>query len=557
MIVLTGDVMFHSHECSTPNGISFLAILLLCAVLNGPACAAPETANVAAAVQDDSPASDGDQQFPSHTDRRENNSLFLWRSADNRDPDHVALLRPQASSKPKETLKPNLSWESGEGKSYVIPALEVPGFIVLLNAFDRLAFDHKVQDGKKVYHTTPTTIWKHFSRQNWHFDKDSFDVNQFGHPYEGATMYGLARSSGLNFWESFAYSHVGSFLWEMAGETTRPSFNDLITTGNAGSLLGEALFRMAGLVLEDGRGNPGRWHELAAAVISPTTGFNRFVFGERFDAVFPSHKPAAFWRLLAGAGAQTHATNLDPTDSSHDANLTADLAMAYGLPGKPGYTYRRPLDYFDLHLSTRTRIGSIIEAVMLRGLLVGTDYEIGSDYRGFWGMYGSYDYIAPRLYRVSSTAISLGTTGQRWVAPGVALQGSILGGLGFGATGTDTEAIDGRGYHYGATPQGLLALSMLFGDRTMLEFTGRGYYISSRSPDNTPGSEFVWRAQAGVSVRVMGNHAVGAHYVESIRDTNYNNHPNMHHSEGIVTLAYTFLSDTHFGAVEWRDRAGL
>ena len=65
-------------------------------------------------------------------------------------------------------------------------------------------------------------------------------------------MYGLARSSGLGFWESLAYSNVGSFLWKMAGETDPPSINDQITTGNAGSLLGEALFRMAGLVLEEG-----------------------------------------------------------------------------------------------------------------------------------------------------------------------------------------------------------------------------------------------------------------------------------------------------------------
>jgi hypothetical protein len=34
----------------------------------------------------------------------------------------------------------------------------------------------------------------------------------------------------------------------MAGETDPPSINDMITTGQAGSLLGEALYRMADLV---------------------------------------------------------------------------------------------------------------------------------------------------------------------------------------------------------------------------------------------------------------------------------------------------------------------
>ena len=47
-------------------------------------------------------------------------------------------------------------------------------------------------------------------------------------------------------------------------------------------------------------GKPGFWRELAAAVISPPTGFNRLAFGNRFDAVYPSHNPATFMRLQAG-----------------------------------------------------------------------------------------------------------------------------------------------------------------------------------------------------------------------------------------------------------------
>jgi hypothetical protein len=47
---------------------------------------------------------------------------------------------------------------------------------------------------------------------------------------------------------------------------------------------------------------------------------------------------------------------------------------------------------------------------MTRGLLIGKNYEAGPDYRGVWGLYGSFDYIAPQAYRVSSTALSLGTT---------------------------------------------------------------------------------------------------------------------------------------------------
>jgi hypothetical protein len=459
-----------------------------------------------------------------------------------------------------DVQQPEPSWETGAGKSYVIPALEIPGFIVLLNAFDRLAFPHKIKEGRRAYNTTPSTIWEHVHRQNWTFDKDSFDVNQFGHPYEGATMYGLARSSGLNFWYSLLYSNVGSFLWEMAGETTRPSINDQITTGNAGSLLGEALFRMAGLALEDGGARPVVWHELAAAVASPPTAFNRHAFGDRFKNVFPSHRPAILWRVSLGGSLDTHSSNLTPVASRHDANAVAAFNMEYGLPGKPGYRYSRPLDYFDFQLATRLKAGNPLETLTVRGLLLGTDYHFGNDYRGIWGLYGSYDYISPPLFRVSSTALSLGTTGQFWVGPGVALQGSVLGGLGFGAAGTETdvtaaELSDGPGHHYGATPQGLVSLKLLFGDRTMFDATARSYYVTELGPQHSPGPQLVLRGSAGVTVRVSGRHAVGIQYAESRRDTYYRNMSDKHFSEGTASVVYTYLSDNRFGAVEWREAA--
>lgn len=448
-----------------------------------------------------------------------------------------------AAAKTPPGEKKVLSWETGAGKSYLIPALEVPGFLVLLNSYDRLVYGNDTEDGKKVYSSTFSSTWDHLTEQNWVFDKDPFNINQFAHPYQGATMYGLARSCGLNFWESLAYANVGSFLWEMAGETTPPSINDQIATGNAGSLLGEALFRMSELVLKSDGSRPGFWHELAAAIISPPTGLNRLAFGDRFKTVYPSYDPATFWRFRLGASLSGN--------SQEDAVL--DFAMSYGLPGKPGYTYTRPLDYFDFQISALASASNPVENVFLRGLLYGKQYKAGNDYRGIWGLYGSYDYISPGDFRVSSTALSLGTTAQYWVAPGVALQGSILGGVGFGAAGF-TPAPDGRrDYHYGVTPQGLLALRLLFGNRAVLELGGRGYYVSGTGSDDAEGSETIVRANANLNIRIYGRHGIGLQFVESIREAKYGNFLNKHQSEGTVSLVYTFTGDTHFGAVEWRN----
>jgi hypothetical protein len=51
-------------------------------------------------------------------------------------------------------------------------------------------------------------------------------------------------------------------MWEIAGEKTPPSFNDLVNTGLGGSFFGEALFRLAGLVLEE-ESVPPLWREAA------------------------------------------------------------------------------------------------------------------------------------------------------------------------------------------------------------------------------------------------------------------------------------------------------
>ena len=540
------------HRGYFPGSLPPWLALSLLLVFTGMAHAASETVDDAYL-----------QQVASSTDlsslASEENTFKSYSLLVSREPESVVryplLLQSETASTATGIQQSGHSWETGEGKSYLIPALEIPGFLVLLNVFDRFAFPDKRSNGDKTFTTNPSTFWDQLTEQDWTFDQDSFKVNQFGHPYQGATMYGLARSSGLNFWQSFVYSNAGSFLWEMAGETSHPSINDLITTGSAGSLLGEALFRMAGLVLEDAGVDPPLRHQLAAAVISPPTAFNRFAFGDRFKAIYPSHRPVTFWRFMLGGGLDTHSTNLahSTSASSRDGSAIAEFSMAYGLPGKPGYTYDRPFDYFDFHISARAQNHNLLDVVTIRGLLKGTDYHAGDNYRGIWGLYGSYDYISPELYRVSSTALSLGTTGQYWAASGVALQGSVLGGLGFGATGVETDVVEERGYHYGATPQALLAFSALFGNNAILDVTGRGYYFTSWGGDQPDGSELVFRGHAGLTVRVSGHHALGIQYSESIRETNYDNIPDKYRAEGTLSLVYTFLSDINLGAVEWRD----
>jgi Domain of unknown function (DUF3943)/Carboxypeptidase regulatory-like domain len=450
-----------------------------------------------------------------------------------------------------EAPKPVLNWDTGAGKSYLIPALEIPAFILALNGYSRLTNPNLEEDGKKVYSVTWSTFRDHVDHGPWGFDQDAFKVNQLLHPYQGSMYYGFARSAGLSFWESSAYTFGGSFLWETGGETTSPSINDQIASGIAGAFFGESLFRMASLLLEGGGEKPGFWRELGATVLSPPTGFNRLVFGERFAPVFPSHDPATFWRLRFGANFNNHVNDQSGLNSIDRKTAIMDFSMAYGLPGKPGYSYSRPFDYFHFEAMASNSSGNPIEDVMIRGLLFGEKYEVGDSYRGIWGLYGGYDYISPQIFRVSSTAASLGTTFQWWLAKPVALQGSALGGVGYGAAG-NVAGLGERDYHYGIAPQGLLALRLIFDDRAMLDATARGYYISGLGSTETGGNETIGRLNMGLTVRIYGRHALGIQYLASRRDAHYPDQANSHQTVGTFSLVYTLLGDTRFGAVEWR-----
>ena len=95
---------------------------------------------------------------------------------------------------------------------------------------------------------TTATIRRNL-HSSWGTDRDPFNVNQLGHPYQGAMYHGFARSAGLGYWESAGYAFAGSVVWEIAGEATKPSRNDQVASGIGGTFLGEALFRMSNLVL--------------------------------------------------------------------------------------------------------------------------------------------------------------------------------------------------------------------------------------------------------------------------------------------------------------------
>src|SRR5262245_23486436 len=431
-------------------------------------------------------------------------------------------------------------WLQSPEKIYRIPALDIIGFDFLVNRFNHYVSDEPTAD------VTWSSIKDNLGGP-WVTDNDPFKVNQLGHPYQGSMYHGFARSAGLNYWESLAYTFAGSAAWEIAGETTPPSKNDQIASGIGGTFLGEALFRMSSLVLENVTGAPRCWRELSAAVSSPATGFNRLAFGERYDSIFSSRGATYYSRFALALSATTQNIS-GPSTKTGNTEALADFAIDYGLPGKPDYTYKRPFDYFSFQATASSE--NVIENVMTRGLLIGTDYEAGKRYRGVWGLYGSYDYLSPQFFRVSSTALSVGTTGQLWLSNSVALQGTAMLGAGYAAVGT-LSGVNTGDYHYGVAPQALLALRLIFGEQASLDVTGREYFVTDVS-GASGGHDNIARVDAAFTWRVHKQHAIAVKYLWNRRDATFPVIGDTSQTRATVGIYYTLLGHDRFGATEWR-----
>lgn len=444
-------------------------------------------------------------------------------------------------NKPDEPARIDASKEEYPNKSYWIPALDIVGFDFLLNQFNRRF------SGVDDYDSNLHTIW-HNLHSSWDTDHDAFKINQLGHPYQGSMYHGFARSAGLTYWESLGYTVAGSAFWEIAGEKVPPSKNDMIATGVGGTFLGEALFRMSSIVLEKGGSHPDVWHELGAAAISPSTGFNRYAFGDRFDKIFNRNDAAYYSRLQVGIANTVHADR-GTSDSVKDNDGQVEFSMDYGLPGQPGYSYTRPFDYFVFQGAAST--ANVFENVLVRGLLIGKDYEVGDNYRGLWGLYGSYDYISPQTYRISTTALSLGTTGQLWLSESVALQGSLLGGLGYAAVGT-LNGKDEKDYRYGVAPQALVALRLIMGNKASIDFTGREYFVTDVDDHRNGGHDNILRSDVAFTYRIHKKHAVSLKYQWNQRDATYPLLGDRKQTTGTIGIFYTFLGHDGFGATDWR-----
>ncbi|MDB4921334.1 DUF3943 domain-containing protein [Mucilaginibacter sp.] len=266
-------------------------------------------------------------------------------------------------------------------KKYPIwkPAVEVLGINVFTNVLDRAL-------GEDFSHVGPS-VWNNNINKGWEWDADRFGINFIGHPYTGSMYFNAARSQGYNYFQSIPFAVGGSLIWEYFGETTRPSYNDLINTPLNGALLGEMFYRLSSNILDDRtRGANRVFREITAGLIDPVRGLNRLLQGKSFRHTTTEvyQKEPLNITLFAGV----HKINQDKTVfGAGPTDMLLNIQLDYGNPFED--IYRKPFDFFRLR--TELSFGSgrkVLDNLTGYGILVGNNTNIGK----LSIMYGAFQY---------------------------------------------------------------------------------------------------------------------------------------------------------------------
>ncbi len=383
-------------------------------------------------------------------------------------------------------------------------ALEVVGTNLTIWSYDRFI---REGGGNPEFRVGLDSIWDNFLNQ-FEWDNNTFGTNNFAHPYHGGLYFTAARSNGYSYWESIPFAFAGSYLWEFSGERNNPAYNDWINTSVGGTVIGESLYRLSDLVLDDtARGGERFWRELGGLLISPMRGINRLISGEwsRVGPNPPHRRPGSLgFRLETGARNQSRqrVANEDTTG----AFVRIDFIHGDPFTGES----LRPFDYFTVGLQINFNDVSTLGRMQVLGLLTGRATGGSGETRHVLGAYQAFEFIDNRGFEFggqSLGALWLSRLGD--VEAGLGLRTELgLGMILLAGTSSEVESFSGREYDYGSGAAARLNAGLRYGGRTLVELGGETAWLHTLN--GAPGSYLISIAHLQAVVPLKEGLGLGA-----------------------------------------------
>ncbi|MCG6927148.1 MAG: DUF3943 domain-containing protein [Acidobacteria bacterium] len=251
---------------------------------------------------------------------------------------------------------------------------------------------------------SPRSFWENLER-GFEQDDDTFKTNQLAHPWNGGVYFNSGRANGLDFWSSSSLALAGSFMWECCGETHPMSANDMVNTAVGGVTLGETLYRLSSLVLDNQATGASRVaRETAAAFLNPTREGLR-VFSSRAwrqgpnpESPYDKRPPDLGLRFMTGARA------IGEGDSFSDSRETTGfLAVDLDFGSAWDNTRRRPFDRFDL--ASEWNFQDQLGRLQISGDLWSKASGSGGRPRHALALTQYYDYVDNEAYKYGGQSV--------------------------------------------------------------------------------------------------------------------------------------------------------
>jgi hypothetical protein len=253
---------------------------------------------------------------------------------------------------------------------------------------------------------SPRSFWRNLER-GFEKDDDTFKTNQLAHPWNGGMYFNSGRANGIGFWGSSALALSGAFLFECCGETHPMSFNDVISTGVGGIALGETLYRLSSLVIDNTSSGAGRLgRETAAIFLDPVRGATRLLSGRAWRSApnpedpFDRRPPQLLWSFFSGGRTMGEEGSFTGTSQS-DGFLAVDLDFGSAWDN----ARRRPYDRFDL--ASEWNFQDQLGRLQVRGDLFSRPLGDGTRPRHTWAVTQDFDYIDNEAYKHAGQSLGL------------------------------------------------------------------------------------------------------------------------------------------------------
>jgi len=363
-------------------------------------------------------------------------------------------------------------------------------------------------------------------KNGFEWDDNSFSANNFRHPYQGSLYFGGARANGYDFYQSGLFAFAGSWLFEYTGEAHHPSINDWINTAVGGITIGESLYRMSDIVLDNEATGSGRvWRELGGFAFSPMRGLNRVLTGEAFEVhANPPDRMPDYFAADFRFGFRALGENNLWTSKSTKSFVSFDLVY-----GNPFEVVRgEPFDHFKFGMQVNfANKPHGIGWMQSEGLLFAADVTKSETSHHIFGSAIHFDYMDNEAYTYGGQSLSFSylssfRASERFGAvTTLHLQWTILG-----AAKSDYFSLSGREYDYGPGLGYKFGAEFWLNKYEFLSLWQEGHWI--HSVNGNKADHLVNLTRAKLDYPIKGFIGIGLEYIYYMAKRYYLDYPDVY-----------------------------